>query len=59
VFTFMPQERQAFFVDGSSEHIAKRILIGERAENYRLPAIYPFRSFVEAGGGSSTMASTF
>ena len=37
-------------VDGSPEHITKRQLIGELAAKYRLPAIYPFRSFVEAGG---------
>jgi putative tryptophan/tyrosine transport system substrate-binding protein len=40
----------ALFVDGSPEHITKRKLIGELAAEFRLPAIYPFRSFVEAGG---------
>jgi putative tryptophan/tyrosine transport system substrate-binding protein len=40
----------ALFVDGSPVHITKRQLIGELAANYRIPAIYPFRSFVEAGG---------
>ena len=51
VFGFMSQEgADALFVDGSPEHITKRQLIGELAEKYRLPAIYPFRSFVEAGG---------
>jgi putative tryptophan/tyrosine transport system substrate-binding protein len=40
----------AVFVDGSSEHITKRQLISEFAAEYRLPAIYPLRSFVEAGG---------
>jgi putative ABC transport system substrate-binding protein len=40
----------ALFVDDSPEHITKRQLIGELAAKYRLPAIFPFRSFVEAGG---------
>jgi putative tryptophan/tyrosine transport system substrate-binding protein len=40
----------ALFVDGSPEHITKRRLIGELAARCRLPAIYPFRSFVEVGG---------
>jgi putative tryptophan/tyrosine transport system substrate-binding protein len=40
----------ALFVDGSPEHITKRQLIGELAAKYRIPTIYPFRSFVEAGG---------
>jgi putative tryptophan/tyrosine transport system substrate-binding protein len=40
----------ALFVDGSPEHITKRHLIVELAKEFRLPAIYPFRSFVEAGG---------
>jgi putative ABC transport system substrate-binding protein len=40
----------ALFVDGSPENISKRLLIVELAAKYRLPAIYAFRSFVEAGG---------
>jgi len=40
----------ALFVDDSPEHITKRQLIGELAAKYRLPAIFPFRSLVEAGG---------
>jgi putative tryptophan/tyrosine transport system substrate-binding protein len=40
----------ALFVEGSPEHITKRALIVELAEKFRLPAIYPYRSFVEAGG---------
>ncbi|MBR0696710.1 ABC transporter substrate-binding protein [Bradyrhizobium lablabi] len=51
VFATMSQSgANALFVDGSPEHITKRQLIGELAAKYRLPAIYPFRSFVEAGG---------
>jgi putative ABC transport system substrate-binding protein len=38
----------ALFVDGSPENITKRQLIVELAANFRLPAIYPLRSFVEA-----------
>lgn len=40
----------ALFVDGSPEHITKRQLICELATAHRIPTIYPFRSFVEAGG---------
>jgi putative ABC transport system substrate-binding protein len=40
----------ALFVDDSPEHITKRQLIGELAAKYRLPAIYSYRVFVEAGG---------
>ena len=38
------------FVDGSAEVVTKRQLIAELAAKYRLPAIYPYRVFVEAGG---------
>ena len=51
VLAIISQEgADALFVGESPEHITKRKLIGELAEKYRLPAIYPFRSFVEAGG---------
>jgi putative ABC transport system substrate-binding protein len=51
VFATMSQSgTNALFVDGSPEHITKGQLIGELAAKYRLPAIYPYRSFVEAGG---------
>ena len=40
----------ALFVDGSPIHITKRQLIAELAAKYRIPTIYAFRSFVEAGG---------
>jgi putative ABC transport system substrate-binding protein len=40
---------EGLFVDGSPENITKRQLIVELAAKYRLPAIYAFRSFVEAG----------
>jgi putative tryptophan/tyrosine transport system substrate-binding protein len=38
------------FVDGSAEVVTKRQLIAELAAKHRLPAIYPYRVFVEAGG---------
>jgi prepilin-type processing-associated H-X9-DG protein len=40
----------ALFVDGSAEMSTKRQLIAELAAKHRLPAIYPYRMFVEAGG---------
>jgi putative tryptophan/tyrosine transport system substrate-binding protein len=40
----------ALFVDGSAELVTKRQLVGELAAKYRLPAIYPYRVFVEVGG---------
>ena len=40
----------ALFVDGAAEHVIKRQLVGELAAKYRLPAIYPYPVFVEAGG---------
>ena len=40
----------ALFVDGSPENVTKRQLIVELAAEFRLPAIYASRSFVEAGG---------
>jgi putative tryptophan/tyrosine transport system substrate-binding protein len=40
----------ALFVDGAAELVTKRQLIEELAAKYWLPAIYPYRVFVEAGG---------
>jgi putative ABC transport system substrate-binding protein len=37
-------------VESNAEHVAKRQLIVELAAKFRLPAIYPYRSFVDAGG---------
>jgi putative ABC transport system substrate-binding protein len=52
VFAFMSQEgADALFVDTSPELITKAQLICELAKKYRLPAIYPFRSYIEDGGG--------
>jgi putative tryptophan/tyrosine transport system substrate-binding protein len=51
VFEAMERDR----VDGliftdASDHMAYRQLIADLAARYRLPAIYPFREFVDAGG---------
>lgn len=52
VFAFMSQEgADALPVDDSPELITKAQLICELARKYRLPAIYPFRSYIEDGGG--------
>jgi putative ABC transport system substrate-binding protein len=40
----------ALFVSGSAEQVTKRQLIAELAAKHRLPAIYDYRVFVEAGG---------
>jgi putative ABC transport system substrate-binding protein len=40
----------ALFVSPATENINKRQLIVELAAKYRLPAMYPYRLFVEAGG---------
>jgi putative ABC transport system substrate-binding protein len=51
IFVTMSQSgANALFVAGTAEHITKRQLIGELAAKYRLPAVYPYRVFVEAGG---------
>jgi len=51
VFEAMERDR----VDGliftdASDHMAYRQLIADLAARYRLPAIYPFREFIDAGG---------
>ena len=52
VFAFMSQEgADALMVDDSPELITKAQLICELAKKYRLPAIYPDRSYIEHGGG--------
>jgi putative ABC transport system substrate-binding protein len=40
----------ALFVSGSAEQVTKRQLIAELATKHRLPAVYAYRVFVEAGG---------
>jgi putative ABC transport system substrate-binding protein len=48
--TISQSEANALFVAQSAETSTKRQLIAELAARYRLPAVYPFRMFVEAGG---------
>ena len=51
VFAAMVQERvDAVMVNDSAENYTNQRLITKLAENARLPAIYPDRSFVELGG---------
>jgi len=44
---------EGIVVDDEEEHWVKRKLIVELAAKSRLPAIYPFRVFVQAGGLTS------
>jgi putative ABC transport system substrate-binding protein len=51
VFAVMAQERvDALMVSDTAENYTNQRLITKLAENARLPAIYPDRSFVELGG---------
>jgi putative ABC transport system substrate-binding protein len=51
VFTSMEQERvDALVVSSESEHITNRVTLVELAAKSRIPAIYPFREFVDVGG---------
>jgi putative ABC transport system substrate-binding protein len=46
----MQQQFDAVIVDDSGSFLAHRALIVELAEKYRLPAIYPYRDYVDLGG---------
>src|SRR5262245_31641707 len=51
MFEVMAQERaDSLFMGTEPESVVYRRLIVELAEKHRLPAIYPFRDYVEAGG---------
>jgi putative ABC transport system substrate-binding protein len=51
VFTSMEQDRaDALMVSEEGEHLSYRATIVELAAKGRIPAIYPFRDFVEVGG---------
>jgi putative ABC transport system substrate-binding protein len=51
VFTAIAQQRpDAVLVSGEGDLYAHRQLIAELAEKHGLPAIYPYRDYVEAGG---------
>ena len=51
IFAALAQERaEAIMVDDEEENIKNLKLIVELAEKNRLPAIYPYKMFVQAGG---------
>jgi putative ABC transport system substrate-binding protein len=51
VFAEMAQQRpDALLISGEGDLYANRKLISELARKYRLPAISPYRDFVDAGG---------
>jgi putative ABC transport system substrate-binding protein len=51
VFRSMEQDRaDALMVSDDAEHVTNRATIVELAAKNRLPAIYPYREFVEVGG---------
>jgi putative ABC transport system substrate-binding protein len=51
VFSALAQEgAEGLVVSGESENVSYRRLIIELAEKGRLPTIYPYRQFVDAGG---------
>jgi putative tryptophan/tyrosine transport system substrate-binding protein len=50
-FAQIAQQRlDAVMVSGSGEFLANRQLIVDLAASYRLPGMYPYHDFVEAGG---------
>ena len=51
VFEAMERDRvDGLIVNDAGDHVAYRQLIADLAARYRLPAIYPYREFVDAGG---------
>ena len=51
VFEAMERDRvDGLIVNDAGDHIAYRQLIADLAARYRLPAIYPYREFVDVGG---------
>ena len=51
VFEAMERDRvDGLIVSDGAEHLAYRQLIADLAARYRLPAIYPYRDFVDVGG---------
>jgi len=51
VFEAMERDRvDGLIVNDAGDHAAHRQLIADLAARYRLPAIYPYREFVDAGG---------
>jgi putative ABC transport system substrate-binding protein len=59
-FEIIPKERiEALVVQDSAENLANRDFIVELVEKARIPAIYPFRDFAEAGGLMSHAVDLF
>jgi len=51
VFTSMEQERvDALVVSDEAEQITNRVVLVELAAKSRIPAIYPYREFIDVGG---------
>ena len=51
VFEAMERDRvDGLIVNDAADHLAYRHLIADLAARYRLPAIYPYRDFVDVGG---------
>ena len=51
VFEAMEKDRvDGLIVNDAGDHVTYRQLIADLAARYRLPAIYPYREFVDAGG---------
>ena len=51
VFEAMERDRvDGLLVADAADHLTYRQLIVDLAARYRLPAIYPYRDFVDAGG---------
>ena len=51
VFEAMERDHvDGLIVDAAADHYGYRQLIADLAARYRLPAIYPFREIVDAGG---------
>jgi putative tryptophan/tyrosine transport system substrate-binding protein len=51
VFSAMAEQRpDALLVDDTAENLSHRRLIADLAQGHRLPALYPLREYVNAGG---------
>jgi putative ABC transport system substrate-binding protein len=51
VFAAMVEQRpDALLVDDTAENLSHRRLIADLAQGHRLPALYPLREYVNAGG---------
>jgi putative tryptophan/tyrosine transport system substrate-binding protein len=48
--TFKQENAQGIVVIDQAENLLQRRLVVELAQQYRIPAIYPFREFVDSGG---------